>query len=126
MKPKIVLTLLAALVLLPSAASASPTQMSILQDDATFVFGSGRDPEAAMAEAKAIGADAIRVFVTWHSVSPGQDSRRRPAGFDAGDPDSPGYQWGMYDAVVDRARRNGLKVLMVLSPSIPYCASEQP
>ena len=126
MKPKIVLTLLAALVLLPSAASASPTQMSILQDDATFVFGSGRDPEAAMAEAKAIGADAIRVFVTWHSVSPGQDSRRRPAGFDAGDPDSPGYQWGMYDAVVDRARRNGLKVLMVLSPSIPYWASEQP
>jgi hypothetical protein len=117
---------LAALVLPPTAASASSTQMSILQDDATFVYGSGRDFEATMAEAKAIGADAIRVFVSWHSVSPGQDSRRRPASFDPGDPDSTGYAWGLYDALVDRARRNGLKVLMVLSPSIPYWASEQP
>ncbi len=126
MKSTILLTLLAALVLLPSSASASSTQMSILQDDATFVYGSGRDPEATVAEAKLIGADAIRVFVSWHSVSPGQDSRRRPAGFDPGNPDSPGYAWGMYDSLVDRARRNGLKLLMVLSPSIPYWASEQP
>jgi hypothetical protein len=125
-KPTIVLTLLAALVLLPSAASASSTQMSIIQDDATFVYGSGRDPEAAVAEAKALGADTIRVFLTWHSVSPGQDSRRRPGSFDIGNPDSPGYQWGLYDALVDRARRNGLKLLIVLSPSIPYWASEQP
>jgi hypothetical protein len=122
------LLILAALLLLltPSAASASSTQMSIVQDDATFVFGNGRDPEAAVAEAKLLGADAIRVFVTWHSVSPGQDSRRRPAGFDVGDPNSHGYQWGMYDTLVDRARRNGLKVLMVLSPAIPYWASEDP
>jgi hypothetical protein len=122
----LVASMLAALVLLPAAASASSTQMSIVQDDATFVYGSGRDVEATVAEAKAIGADAIRVFVSWHSVSPGQDSRRRPAGFDAGNPDSPGYRWGLYDALVDRARRNGLKLLMVLSPSIPYWASEQP
>jgi hypothetical protein len=125
-KPTIVLTLLALVLLLPAGASASSTQMSILQDDATFVYGSGRDLEATMAEAKAIGADAIRVFVSWHSVSPGQDSRRRPAGFDPGNPDSPGYAWAMYDSLVDRARRNGLKLLMVLSPSIPYWASEQP
>lgn len=119
--------MLAALVLLmPATASASSTQMSILQDDATFVYGSGRDLEATMAEAKAIGADAIRVFVSWHSVSPGQDSRRRPAGFDPGNPDSPDYEWGMYDALVDRARRNGLELLMVLSPAIPFWASEQP
>jgi hypothetical protein len=117
---------LAVLVLAPSAASASPTQMSILQDDATFVYGSGGDPEAAVAEAKLLGADAIRVFISWHSVAPGQDSRRRPAGFDARDPDSPGYSWQLYDALVDRVRRHGLKLLIVLSPSIPYWASEQP
>jgi hypothetical protein len=117
-------SILASVLLLPSAAVASPTQMSIVQDDATFVYGSHGDPEAAVAEAKAIGADAIRVFVSWHSVSPGQDSRRRPPGFDIGDPDSPGYHWEMYDALVDRARRNGLKLVMVLSPAIPYWASE--
>jgi hypothetical protein len=120
------LALAALVLLLPSAAPASPGQMSIIQDDATFVYGSGRDTEAAVAEAKLLGADAIRVFVSWHSVAPDQNSRRRPAGFDARDPDSPGYQWGMYDALVDRARRHGLKLLIVLSPSIPYWASEQP
>jgi hypothetical protein len=117
---------LAGLALLPAAASASPTQMSIVQDDATFVYGSGRDPEAAVAEAKLLGADAIRIFLTWHSVSPNQDLRRRPAGFDVGDPDSPLYNWQLYDAFVDRARRHGLKVLIALSPSIPYWASEDP
>ena len=122
----IVALALAALVLLPSVAAASPGQMSIIQDDATFVHGSGRDPDAAVAEAKRLGADAIRVFVSWHSVAPGQASRRRPAGFDAGDPDSRGYQWGMYDALVDRARRHGIRLMLALSPSIPYWASEEP
>jgi hypothetical protein len=116
---------LAALALLPAAASAGPAQLSIIQDDATFVYGK-HDPEAAIADAKALGADAIRVFVSWHSVSPGQDERQRPAGFDPGDPDSAGYNWHLYDALVERAKRHGLKVLMVLSPSIPYWASEQP
>jgi len=125
-KSTIVLTLLAALLLLPAAASASSTQMSIIQDDATFVYGSGRDIETSVAEAKLIGADAIRVFISWHSVAPTPNSRRQPARFDAGNPDSPGYQWAMYDALVDRARRNGLKLLMVLSPAIPFWASEQP
>jgi hypothetical protein len=124
--PAVAALALAVLALLPSAASASPTQMSIFQDDATFVYGSGRDPDAAVAEAKLLGADAIRIFVSWHSVSPAQDSRRRPAGFDVRDPDSPGYEWGMYDALVERARRNGLKLLVALSPSIPYWASEEP
>jgi hypothetical protein len=116
---------LAALALLPSAAAASSTQMSIIQDDATFVYGK-HDPDAAVAEAKLLGADAIRVFISWHSVSPNQDSRQRPAGFDPGDQDSPGYQWGMYDNLVERARRNGLKLIVVLSPGIPYWASEEP
>jgi hypothetical protein len=117
---------LIALAQLPSAATASPTQMSIIQDDATFIYGSGRDSDAAVAEAKLLGADAIRVFISWHSVAPDQDSRRRPAGFDARDPDSPGYRWGLYDALVERARRNGMKLVVALSPSIPFWASEEP
>ena len=124
--PLALLALVALALLLPSPAAASSTQMSIIQDDATFVYGSGRDPDAAVAEAKLLGADAIRVFISWHSVAPGQDSRRRPAGFDADDPNSDGYRWGMYDALVDRVRRNGLKLVVALSPSIPYWASEEP
>ncbi|MEX1143088.1 MAG: hypothetical protein WD993_09860 [Thermoleophilaceae bacterium] len=116
----------AAALALPAAAAASPSQFSIVQDDATFLYGSGRDQEAAVAEAKALGADMIRVFMSWHSVSPAQDSRVRPPGFDVSDPDSPGYAWGLYDALVERVRRHGMKLALTLSPPIPYWASEQP
>jgi hypothetical protein len=120
------LALVALALLAPAAVSASSTQLSIMQDDATFVYGSKHDPEQAFAAAKLLGVDAIRVFLSWHSVSPGQDSRRRPASFDPGNPDSEGYNWQLYDQLVERARRHGLKLLVVLSPSIPYWASEQP
>ncbi|HEU0019760.1 MAG TPA: hypothetical protein VFQ14_05660, partial [Thermoleophilaceae bacterium] len=124
----VALAVAAALALLPAAASASSTQTSIIQDNSTFLYGAAGalDPDLAVAEAKLIGADMIRVFITWQSVSPAPESRRRPAGFDVGDPDSPGYLWGAYDALVDRARANGLKLAIVLSPGIPYWASEDP
>ncbi len=123
--PLLALAALAACLLLPAAASAAPNQISIIQDDATFVYGK-HDPDAAVAEAKLLGADAIRVFLSWHAVSPGQDSRTRPAGFDPGDADDPGYRWQLFDALVERAKRNGLKLYIVLSPAIPYWASEEP
>jgi hypothetical protein len=123
--PLLALAALAACLLLPAATAASPNQISIFQDDATFVYGK-HDPDAAVAEAKLLGADAIRVFLSWHAVSPGQDSRTRPAGFDPGDADDPGYRWQLYDALVERAKRNGLKLYLALSPAIPYWASEEP
>lgn len=108
------------------AGSASPRQLSIMQDDATFIHGSGRDPDAAIAEAKALGTDVIRVFVSWYLVSPQADSRQMPAGFDPSDPDSPGYDWRVYDQFIERARRHGMRVMLTLSPAVPYWASEQP
>ncbi len=126
-RPIALAALLAATVALlpPAGAVAAPNQISIMQDDATFVYGGDRDPEAAFAEAKSLGVDAVRVFMSWHSVSPNQSSRTRPPGFDVGDPDSPGYSWGLYDALVDRARRHGVKLLVTLSPPIPFWASEE-
>lgn len=116
----------AAALLLPALATASTGQISIMQDDATFLDLNEHDQEAAMAEAKALGVDVVRVFVNWQVVSPANRSRKQPAGFDVGDPDSPGYNWDVYDAFVDRARRNGLKVMLTLAPPIPWWASEEP
>src|SRR5680860_1386643 len=123
--------LLTALTLLllaaPAAASASSSQISIMQDDATFLaYDTSKSAESAMAEARYLGVDMVRTFVSWSKVSPGNQSRKRPAGFDPGDPNSPGYNWTEYDRFVRLARENGLKVFLTMSPPLPYWASEKP
>ncbi|MGH8572068.1 MAG: hypothetical protein ACREX8_05770, partial [Gammaproteobacteria bacterium] len=120
------LALLLLAVAFPASANAGSRQFSILQDDGTFLGKNGQDPEQAMAEARLLGVDVVRVFVNWYAVSPGIKSRTRPAGFDVGDPNSPGYDWSAYDGLVDRARRHGIQLFFTLAPAIPYWASEQP
>jgi hypothetical protein len=111
----------------PAAASASPSQITMIQDDGVFLgHNHARNPETAVAEAKALGVDMIRVFISWHSVSPNQNVRTRPPGFEVGNPNSPGYQWGLYDALVDRAKRHGIKLMFTLAPAMPWWASEEP
>ena len=107
-------------------ASASPTQLTIMQDDAVFLGASPHDPERAMADAKALGVDVVRVFVQWSRVAPQPNSRERPAGFDPSNPDSPGYDWKVYDELVERARRHRMKLYFTLSPPLPFWASQDP
>ncbi len=107
-------------------AAASSRQLTIMQDDGVFLGVSPHDPEKAMADAKALGVDVVRVFVTWSHVAPAPTSREMPAGFDPGNPDSAGYDWSRYDALVERARRHGLKLYFTLTAPLPYWASEDP
>lgn len=107
-------------------ASASSRQLTVMQDDGVFLGHTRHDPNEAMAEAKALGVDVVRVFLSWYQVSPRPTSRKRPRGFDVGNPNEPRYHWGLYDALVERARANGIKLLLTLSPAIPYWASEEP
>ena len=120
------IAMLLAVLLAPATAGASSRQLTILQDDGVLLGHTRHDPNEAMAEAKALGVDVVRVFVNWYTVSPRPTRRSRPDGFDVGDPDSPGYNWAIYDAFVERARSAGLKIMLTLSPPVPYWASEEP
>ncbi len=117
--------MLAVFAAVPTAASAGSKQFSIFEDDAVLLGLTDKDPEKAMAEVKYLGADVVRVFVVWSRVSPQKTSRSVPAGFDPADHNSAGYDWGIYDQFVERARRNGLKVMLTLSGEIPYWASRE-
>jgi len=123
---RVVVAALAVLAVTTPSAMASSRQLSIFQDDAAFLGISPHDPDEAMGEAKALGADVARTFVVWNEVSPQPQSRLKPDGFDIGNPDSPGYNWKLYDDFVDRARRHGLKVMLTLTLPMPYWASEEP
>ncbi len=125
MRPAILLALVLALAL-PSAASASPRQISTMQDDGTFLGLTQHDPAAALREAKALGVDMVRAVIVWRRAAPAPTADSPPAGFDMGDPNAPGYDWSLYDRLVERARAAGLKVMITLGPSIPDWASEEP
>lgn len=118
----------AAAALLPAAAAhASRGQLSLIQDDASFVEGRNGDPRARLLEARhELGADIVRANLYWRDVSPNPDAKRKPDGFEVGDPSEPGYRWAMYDSFVQNARAAGLRVYIAITGPFPDWASRQP
>ena len=80
------IALLAALALMPAAASASARQYALFQDEALITQNAGTRG-ATLDEAKALGVDMIKVQVNWNVVAPG--GRTKPKGFDGRDPSQP-------------------------------------
>ena len=118
--------LLAAALLAPASASASKTQLSLIQDDRELLSFSGQDAGASMAEIRALGADVIRTNVIFYKIFKSPRQRRRPSGFNAADPNSPHYDWSRTDRLVDLARENGMQILMTVTGPGPYFTSSAP
>src|SRR2546423_15234334 len=94
---------LAAGVAAPERAQASSTQFSILQDDAAFLDARYGDPTPWLKQTRALGVNVLRVTVVWANVAPKPDSRRKPASFFPGFPESPGYHWAQLDRLMTLA-----------------------
>jgi hypothetical protein len=54
------------------------------------------------------GATAVRLLVPWDQIAP----TTLPPGFDAQDPNDPGYRWGALDATVEEAEGAGLTPIL--------------
>jgi hypothetical protein len=79
---------------------------------------------AALDDAKALGADAIRVNVIWARYAPSPDATTPPAGFDAANPAA--YPPGTWDALAELvagAQGRGLSVLLTVTGGGPAWAS---
>ena len=101
----------------PTAAGAAPPR-TILQDDAALLYRGAVVRERALDELHRIGVDAIRVLVVWRRHAPAPHSRRRPLGFDAGDPDAyPPGTFADLDALAVAAKARGLE--LILTPTGP-------
>jgi hypothetical protein len=111
--------LLLCLALLPAAASASPRQFALFQDEALIVENGGTRA-GTLDEVRGLGVDMIKVQVNWATVAPG--GRRKPSGFDAADPSQyPG--WARYDQVLADAKARGYTVMFALAPPAPGWAT---
>lgn len=61
--------------------------------------------------AKKLNSEVVRLYVTWRSIAPAN----RPGGFDAKNPNSPGYDWDRFDQAVRDASARGLRPLMLIT-----------
>lgn len=100
---------------------------TILQDDGLFLFRPAAEVEAAVAKAKALGIDTIRITAGWSSLTRGADQPAKPEGFDARDPGA--YEqsrWRALDAAIRAIRAGGLKPLVDIGFWAPRWATTDP
>ena len=115
-----------ALAAFPSAASASPTQESMFQDDILLVYGTPTQVDETLNQLQAFGVDRIRVSVFWRILAPANDAQQKP-NFDATDP--AGYQkpvWERYDALIRKALSRGILVNLNITSPVPTWAAGDP
>ena len=113
-------------MLSPQVGSASPSQLSLIQDDRELLGQAEVDPAAAMAEIRSLGVDIVRTNVIYYKIYTSPRDRRKPSGFNASDPSSSKYNWAATDRLVQLARANGVRVLMVVTGPGPFFMSSSP
>jgi hypothetical protein len=115
---------LAALLVPAISVARLPLQVG-MADDASL-FG---DPAAAaqsVAAWKRAGVDTVRIQVSWSRIAPDPKDQAPPYGFEPGNPDDPGYHWGVIDRAVDRVVAAGMTPLLMIDGPPPLWASAAP
>ncbi len=102
---------------LPAAATASSSQVAIIQDNIDLT-----NPSGALAQFRALGANTVRVVVPWSLIAPDPRARTKPS-FDATDPAAyPAGNWAPYDAIVRQASQDGITVDLTATGGAPRWA----
>src|SRR3954462_9450863 len=115
----------AALAALPAAsAEASKSQQSIIQDEHQMLELGPAVQARALDDAANLGADIIRVNVTWSRYAPSAKSKKKPKRFNGSDPAAYGRRkFAMLDSLVAGAQQRGLRVMLTPTGPIPAWAS---
>jgi hypothetical protein len=115
----LLLTLLGAMSL-PRPAAADSSQTSILQDDGMMLS----DPGPTVAQARTLGAGAIRLMMFWQLIAPHANSFHAPRGFAAAKPGAyPASAWAPYDNAIRTAEAAGVKIDLDLLGGAPLWAT---
>ena len=102
-------------------AAASSTQITVF--DGGDAFTNPLYQGKALDDVRTLGGRWARLIVQWRYVAPSPDATTKPAGFDAANPNSPGYNWGSVDQAINAVRSRGMRVLLTPSGNVPKWAS---
>jgi hypothetical protein len=106
------------LAALPAAASANPSQVSMIEDGNDLF-----NANATLAQFRLLGANTVRVIVPWAVVAPDYSAKQKP-NFNATDPNAyPSKNWLPFDNIVRAAQQDGLTVDLTISGGAPTWAS---
>jgi hypothetical protein len=110
---------------IPASAHAGSMMKIGVADDRLVQRLPGQAPATA-AEWSNNGVDQSRLSLVWSRIAPNATSVKRPAGFDARDHESAGYDWAQVDAAVTALRTNGIKIELSVTTPAPIWGSEVP
>ena len=100
-------------------ASASSNQISILQDDNQLQS----NPGGTLANLRLLGAQVVKVTVSWDAIAPNPNSRRQPRGFHPANAAAyPPANWAIYDEIDRDAHADGMQVYLDLAGGGPRWA----
>jgi hypothetical protein len=106
------------------AHAASDTQIGIADDP--LLFDHPDQASTAVAAWRAFGIDVVRIRARWGTIAPALAAHRPPAGFRAGDPGDPRYNWSRLDQAIGLVRSQGLGVILQITGPGPVWASVSP
>lgn len=116
----------AAFAAITTTASASKSQLPVIEDPARLLSGDVNTQNASLDEAQALGAKILKVPVLWRSIAPDGTSTVKPAG-DLTDPAAyPAGSWDVLDRAVNGAQARGMQVwLMITSPAPRWAVARE-
>jgi hypothetical protein len=117
----LLIPLLALLAWTPSAG-ASSRQTVTFEAPRELLSASTRN--ATLDQIKSFGVTRVRQLVYWRDYAPAPDSKTKPAGFDASNPDAYGAdKWDNLDGLIAAARDRGVSVTLTLTGPAPRWAT---
>lgn len=104
-----------------SSALASKSQLSVIEDSARLTSGSTAQQDASLDEMKSLGAEIVKIPVSWRSIAPIVDTGglSDPSAYPVG-------SWSTIDRLVAGASARGMHVwLMITAPAPIWAVSRE-
>jgi hypothetical protein len=103
----VALVVLAVLVLLPAAHSASSSTPAFgIEDDAWLMYGPGT-LSGRLTTLDSLGTRLVRFTLRWDQVAPSRPAAPR-------NPSDPAYEWGQFDTVLRALHADGIQTVVTL------------
>jgi hypothetical protein len=107
----------------PASALASSSQYMIFEAPREMASGSDALRQSTLNEIQALGAKNIRVLLYWNSVVRSRNYKHRPKSLVERDPNSAGYDFSRYDAILREASARGINVMLTITGPVPRWAT---